>query len=212
MRITIFGATGRTGKSVVEQALAAGHEVKAFARTPSKLTIRHERLTIEQGDALELEAVLHAIRGADAVISVMATAGSQKLAKRMPLTRATQNIIDAMKASGVRRLIISPGGIPQPGDARDVRYTLLMSLVRFVARASYDDTVGSVNAVRASNVDWTVVRMPSPTNGRRTERVRSGSVSKTMGMRISRQDAAAFMLNEVTERRYVREAPVICSG
>jgi putative NADH-flavin reductase len=57
LRLTIFGASGRTGKPLVEQALNAGHEVTAFVRDPSKLTTKHGHLKVIRGDATDLAAV-----------------------------------------------------------------------------------------------------------------------------------------------------------
>jgi hypothetical protein len=148
---------------------------------------------------------------ARAVISVMATSASQRIARSKPLTRGTRNILDAMGKYDVRRLIISAGGIPQPDDLPDFRFRLLMGLVKLIARASYEDTVGSVQVVQESAIDWTVVRMPSPTNAPQTGRVNAGYVSKAMRMRISRADAAVFILNELREAKYLRRAPVICN-
>ena len=73
MRLAVFGATGRTGKLLVEQALNAEYDVTAFVRPRSlgKLTIKHERLTVVQGDATDAAAVERAVNGADAVVSVM---------------------------------------------------------------------------------------------------------------------------------------------
>ncbi len=69
MKLAIFGATGGAGKQLVEQALAAGNQVVAFVRNPSKLDTRHERLTIMQGELADQAAIERAVSGADAVIS-----------------------------------------------------------------------------------------------------------------------------------------------
>jgi putative NADH-flavin reductase len=211
MHLAIFGATGRTGKLLVEQALESGFVVKAFVRDPLKMTIAHPRLRVVEGDATDPAAVRRVVEGADAVLSVLATSASQTIAKERPLTRGTRNILAAMKEFGVRRIVISASGIPQEGDAPDPRFHLLMGFVRRVVRASYEDTVGSAQAVRESSLDWTIVRMAAPTNGPRTGRVRAGFAGRSIGMRIARADAAAFMLEEVRTARFVRQAPVICS-
>jgi nucleoside-diphosphate-sugar epimerase len=209
MKLAIFGATGRTGKHLVEQALAADHDVIAFVRNPSKLTTTHEHLTVVHGDATDPVAVERAVHSTDAVISAMATPASQKIARTQPLTRGTQNILAAMKKHGVRRLIITSAGIPQPNDSPDLRFSLMMGFGKLIMRASYDDTIGSAHAVRASDVDWTIVRIAGPTNAPRTGRVQAGYVNKTIGTRVGRADAAAFMLNEVRAAQYIRQAPVI---
>ena len=208
MRLAVFGATGRTGKLLVEQALNAEHDVTAFVRPRSlgKLTIKHERLTVVQGDATEAAAVERAVNGADAVISVMNSTWSRKTAKTKPLTRGAQNIIDAMSKHGVRRLIITAGGIPEANDKFDIRFKLIMGF-RLFMRASFDDIIGSVEAVKASDLDWTVVRM-LPKNSQPTGRVNAGYVSRAVGF-ISRADAAAFILKEISEQKYLRQTPII---
>ena len=85
----------------------------------------------------------------------------------------------------------------------------MIGLVRLIARAGYEDMVGSAQAVRASNVDWTIVRLPFPTDDPKTGHVKVGYLNKDSGTRISRADAAEFMLKEVQAARYLREAPVI---
>ena len=85
----------------------------------------------------------------------------------------------------------------------------MIGLVKLVARAGYEDMVGSAQAVRTSDLDWTIVRLPFPTDDPKTGHVKVGYLNKESGTRISRADAAEFMLKEVQEARYLREAPVI---
>lgn len=99
MRLTIFGATGDTGKHLTEQVLAAGNQVVAFVRNPSKLHIRHEGLTIMQGDLADQAAIEQAVNGSDAVISLLGHRGGSK---KKPITEGTRNILSAMKKHGVR--------------------------------------------------------------------------------------------------------------
>ena len=152
MRIAIPGASGRTGRHLVDQALAAGLEVSAFVRDASKLPREHERLRIERGDAMDPAAVEAAVRGNDAVISVILPA--------------------------------SPGGVPAAPLTR---------------------------VVQESGLDWTIVRMAGPSNAPGTGYIDAGYVSKVVRTRIARADAAAFMLGEVLEPRFLHEAPVIWS-
>ena len=69
MRVTVLGASGRTGRALVSQALEAGYEVVAFARDRSKLGIEHERLTVIEGDATDVASLERSVAGADAVLS-----------------------------------------------------------------------------------------------------------------------------------------------
>jgi UDP-glucose 4-epimerase len=208
MKITVFGATGQTGKPLVGQDLANGYDVIAFVRDPSRLTIQHEHLSLVKGDITDFAAVERAVQGTDAVISVLNT---QRDGASKPLTRGTKNILLAMKKFGVRRIILSSSApsASDPNDSPDIRFKLFSGLIKGLVRSAYEDILGSVQAVQESDRDWTVVRMPLPTNAPITGRVNAGYVNKTMGMRISRADAAAFMLKEMRESNYLRHTPVI---
>jgi len=207
MRITIFGASGGTGRQLVQQALSAGHEVTAFVRDPAKLNVQHDCLRMVQGDVTDAAAVERAVNGAQAIVSVLNT---RRETKGRPITQGTRNILVAMEKYDVRRLVFSAApSARDPQDAPDLRFKLMIGLVRLLARAGYEDMVGAVQAVRASDVDWTIVRLPFPTDDPQTGHVNVGYLNKASGTRISRADAAAFMLEEVQEGRYLRKAPVI---
>jgi nucleoside-diphosphate-sugar epimerase len=208
MRLTIFGATGQTGKHIVEQALEAGDEVIAFARNPAKITQIHERLTVIQGDATDPAAVERAIHGTDAVICVLKTPLLQNIANTRPLTRITQNILKTMKLYGVRRLILTSAGIPQPNDLPDLRFSFLMWIGKLIMPPAVDDTLNSAQVVQSSDIDWTIVRM-APTNITPTGKVNAGYVNRESKLLVSRVDAAKFILKEVRDNKWIRQAPVI---
>ena len=88
MRVAVFGASGRTGRPLVEQALARGHEVRALARDPSRLRVGHERLVVIRGDVLDAAKVEEAVAGTDAVLSAL---GQTKTSPNDVQTRGTEN-------------------------------------------------------------------------------------------------------------------------
>ncbi|MEB3210731.1 MAG: NAD(P)H-binding protein, partial [Leptolyngbyaceae bacterium] len=102
MKLVIFGSTGGTGREVVQQSLADGHHVTAFARNPEKLTIQHPNLTIVQGDVLDPLSVEQAVQGQDAVVCIL---GSGQQLSGTVRSEGTRQIIQAMEKTGVRRLI-----------------------------------------------------------------------------------------------------------
>jgi nucleoside-diphosphate-sugar epimerase len=211
MKIAIFGATGRLGSALVEKALQDGHLVTAFVRNPLKFTMKHERLQIVLGDAIEPAAVERAVYSNDAVISAMAASGSKNVDGNRPLERGTRNIIEAMKKHGVTRLIVTAGQVvTRPEDEPDFRFKLLKAVVKLLAPSAYVDTVCSIDAVLASDADWTIVRMGRAAYASAIG-VFAGFVNKKMGVRITRADAATFILNELAEKKYLRQAPAICS-
>lgn len=104
MKLTVFGATGKSGQILVRKALEAGHELTAFARTPEKLDARHDRLSVVKGDALDAAAVAEAIRGSDAVVSLI---GVNPKSLEPVFAASVANMIAGMRAAGVRRLVLS---------------------------------------------------------------------------------------------------------
>ena len=207
-RITVFGATGGTGKQLVEQALAAGYEVVAYARDPSKLDINHERLTVVPGELSDQASIENAIRGADAVLS---TLGPRGRSRDKPITRGMQNIIATMKKQNVRRLIItSTLSAEDPNDKPDLRTGAMVNLVEITMNAAYEDIVSVAEMTRTSDLDWTIVRLAMLNNKPKTGKVKAGYLGRgEVGTRISRADIADFMLKQVDDTKYLRRAPAI---
>lgn len=207
MKVTIFGATGRTGQHIVEQALERGHEVTAFVRSPQKLYPYRDRLTIVEGDVQDVGAVREAVAGADAVVSVL---GPTENTPDYQVTRGTRHILDAMKAHGVDRLVISAGaGVSDPRDEPRLFNKLINVLLKLFSRHVYEDMKRTVAAVRDSDVDWTIVRVPMLTDDAPKGEVKVGYVGKGMGPRITRADMASFMLDQVDSDAYLHQAPAI---
>ena len=208
MKIAIFGATGDTGKQLVEQALAAGHEVVAYVRNPSKLSISHEHLTVIQGELADEALIERAVSGADAVISVLGPRGGSK---NKPITQGTQNIIAAMKKQGLHRLIISSTlSAKDPNDLSDFKAKALVNLVKLTMHDAYEEIVSVAETVRKSDLDWTIVRLTMLNNNPKSGKIRAGYVGKgEVGTQISRADLAEFMLKQVEDTKYLRQAPAI---
>lgn len=207
MRLTLFGATGRTGRHLLEQALAAGHDVTILARDPSKVAAESPRLTVLEGGLRDTAQIEQAVAGADAVLSVL---GPRENKPTFEITQGTETIMAAMKKHGVRRLIVSAGaGVGDPNDSPGLFNHLINFLLKAVSRYVYEDMVKVVAAVRASDLDWTIVRVPMLTDDPPTGLVKVGYVGKGMGPRISRADMADFMLRQLTDDTYIRQAPAI---
>lgn len=168
LKVAVIGATGGTGCAIVESALAAGHEVVAVARRPEAVKIQNARLNIRRGDVLEPDTLQQAIYGADAVVSAIGT-GRAKEPTRF-YSEAVENIIAAMRRENVRRLICvgASGYVDEP---RHPVWMRLMQkiLVQPLLRYSYEDMMRMEEIVKKSELDWTIVRPPRLTNGRRTE-------------------------------------------
>ncbi len=209
MKITIFAATGGIGRQALEQAIAAGHDVTAVVRNPARLSGK-TRIVAADLAAPDPAALSAAIGGADAVLSGL---GPRPLSEAGITSRGTRAIIQAMRATGVRRIVAvsaapigtvpSPGfqNPPQhdPGDGFFMRY-LLSPLTKVVLRRHYADLALMEEMLRDSGLDWTVVRPPRLTDKPLSGRYRTAFGQNLRGgLTISRADVAHLMLS-VLER------------
>lgn len=207
MRISLFGSTGPTGLLLVDQVLAAGHDVVAYARTPTKLPQR-PRLAVIEGQLADAEKISAAIAGSDVVVSLLGP--GTKADDVPPLLEGYRHIVAAMHEHGLRRLVvIGTPSMRDDADGRDWKVALLVKLISIVQPAAYKALVGIANMVRESGLDWTIVRVPFLSNRPRTAHINARQLGQKGGLRLSRANAAAFMLEQTTSRAYLHRAPFI---
>jgi len=207
MRLTIFGATGRTGQYLLEEALTAGYEVTILVRDPSKVKIKNSLLKILAGNIQNAAQVEQAVAACECVISVLGPTENKPIYE---ISAGTDNILAAMKKQSVRRLVISAGaGVGGPNDSPALFNLFINFLLKILSRHVYADMVQTVAKVRASDLDWTIVRVPMLTDDPRTGKIQVGYVGKGMDVRISYADMADFILKQVKDNAYLHKAPAI---
>ncbi len=207
MHITLFGATGRTGQILLSGTLEAGHTVTALVRDPVRVGLESAELTVMQGSILDPEAVEQAISGAKAVISVLGPTQNKPV---FEISSATSIILSAMRHCGVRRFVMTAGaGVRDPSDAPGAIDRFMGVMLQLTAGNIYEDMRRSVDIVRATDTDWTIVRVPVLTNAARSGRIRAGYVGKGTGSRLSRYDLADFLLKQLTDNTYVHQTVMI---
>jgi len=202
MHIALFGATGGTGRQVLDQAITQGHSVAALVRDPSKLSER-SGLTLVVGDVLDQEATRSCIQGAEAVICVLGSHGS-----RDPIeARGTERILDAMRETGARRLIaVTSMGVGDSREQINALFRIFMDLTLKPIMAAKEE---QERLIMASGLDWTIVRPGGLTDGPRTGAYRFGRDRSLKGGRISRADVADFVLRQLTDTSYVHQTPAV---
>lgn len=207
MKIAVFGATGRTGRLLVEQALDGGYEVTALARDPVKLGRRHEGLRVVRGDVLDPATVEDVVAGSDAVISVVGHVGGSPEDLQ---TRAAENIVAAMKKHGVKRLVSLTGaGVRDPGDRPKLVDKVFGLALRVLQKAVLEDAARHAEVIKTSGLDWVIVRGPRLTEGPKKGEYRVGLVGTNSGTQISRADLAEFLLKQVATDDHLRQMPVV---
>ena len=204
MNLLVVGATGGTGQELVTQALERGHRVTALVRRPP-LDNPHPGLTVVLGNVLDPGSLERAVPGNGAVLSAL---GHKRwFGPTRILSQGTGNLIASMRRHGIRRLICETAlGISDAWWQMGLYYTLFVR--PFILPFYFRDKVRQEAVIRASDLDWTIVRPGGLTNGPKRGRYRHGPrVGHWLWtVRISRADVAAFMLDQLTDQRYVRAA------
>jgi putative NADH-flavin reductase len=195
MKLFVIGATGRTGREIVQQALERGHYVTAFVRSPESMTLKNDRLTVLTGDAMDENQLFEAMQNHDAVLSAL---GPRKVFKPSSLLHdSALATTRAMKRAGVKRLLVLSAAAHFPGIPNRI--------VSFVLRSHMRDSRAMEEIVQASGLDWTIARPPRLTEEDYTSyRSREGAAPK-MGFTLARKAVAAFMLDAIEQQKHFRK-------
>ena len=207
MKILVLGATGATGRLIVSRALAEGHDVVVLARSRARTAIL-TGVQIVEGDARDGAALTRAIAGCDAVISALGT-GLSPFQKVTMLSRATRALVGVMNAQNVRRLVCITGlgagdSLGHGGFFFDRLFLPLM------LRHVYADKNRQEDVIRASALDWTIVR-PTVLNDKPAHgRVRAlTDLSGVYGGTIARADVADFVVQQLVSSTWLHKTLLI---
>jgi putative NADH-flavin reductase len=207
MKVVVIGASGGTGRRLVEQALERGHRVTAFVRQARRLPLEHEALTVAVGDVLDPSSLARAVAGTDAVLCAL---GHKRWYPNRILSEGTRNLVAAMKAGGARRLVCETSlGVGDSFGRLGLYYTLFV--VPFILPFYYFDKLRQERVVRASGLEWVIVRPGVLTNGPARGRYRHGPRVGhwVLTLRVSRGDVARFMLDQLADDTYLHASPGI---
>jgi uncharacterized protein YbjT (DUF2867 family) len=204
MRICILGASRGTGAEAARTALERGHEVTAFARSPEKLALERPRLTRLKGDFHSRESVDGAVRGHDAVI---VTASSLRGFKQNPnyFSQGTGYAIDAMKAHGVRRLVVlSAFGT---GESRKLMNVVLRTVVAsWLLKGPFEDHERQETLAKESGLEWVIARPSRLTNGPARKKYVTKTAIEPFPSSISRADVADFLVSAAEVDTWLHQA------
>lgn len=203
MKVLVFGASGKTGREVVRQALARGFDVTAFVRDIARLPLAHANLRLVRGEITDPTNVARAVEGQTGVISTLGV--GTPLRHDPVVIDGVRTIVRASGHASVERLVyMSFIGV---GDSCDAAGFLLKRLATTVLRQEVADHEVKEAAVAESFVDWTIVRVPKLTNGRLTAAYRVGENIRARSPlpMMSRADVADFLLRQLTDAAFIRK-------
>jgi len=207
MRVLIFGASGGTGRHLVKQAILQHHFVTAFVRSPADFGMAAANLAVFTGNVSDPGAIARAMKEQDAVISAL---GNSRPRQPDPtVVEGVRCILQAMEQRGVRRFIYQSFIAVSESRASAGPFIRLVTANRL--RHEVADHETRERLVKASRLDWTIVRLPKLTNGARTGTYRSGEAipSNAFLPTLSRADAAEFILRQLTDTTFIRKAPSV---
>jgi putative NADH-flavin reductase len=211
MNVTVFGATGAIGSLTVAELLDRGHTVTAYARNRAKVpSTWGDRARLVIGEMSDADAIDAAVAGADAVVSALGPSLDRK-ATGLPLVEGTRHILDAMTRYGVTRYIgHATPAILDPQEKPTLVTRLIGFMPRTFMRRAYDEIVGMTDLVKASDLDWTIVRFIAPKDTPKQDNLRVGFFgTDKLGFAVGRADIAAFTAEQVDDDTYIRRAPAI---
>jgi putative NADH-flavin reductase len=192
----VLGATGGTGRALIQQARQRGYRVTAFVRSPEKLGPLADQVTVVRGDPRSADELRAALPGHDAVVSALGPSG---LGPNTLVGDAARSTVRAMQGSGVHRLLVVGVAMLFPGLLNGfARRTFLRNVAK--------DHAEMERIVKASDLDWTIARPPRLTNGplTRSYGVGDGRIPTGTRLTISRADLAHFLLEEIEHRAHVQ--------
>lgn len=193
MQVVIFGATGRTGKPLIQQSIIRDHVVRAFVRNPQKMTLQHPRLSMVVGDVLNPPQVDDALKDQEAVLVALGTGTS--LRPTLTLSTGTQNIVKAMQQHRIKRIVVVLSG------------WIFQEARPHIFRALTAEHERQLKILQESDLDWTAVCPPEITDARPTGiyEVAAGTIPPN-GRQISKYDLADFMVLQLDDEKFMRQA------
>jgi putative NADH-flavin reductase len=210
-KLLVIGASRGIGLETVKTALLAGHNVRALARSATRILIKNAALDKVSGDALDSDAIRKALQDVNVVVQTLGVDISPR-AIFEPTTlfsQSTRILVDAMKAAGVNRLIAVTG--LGAGDSRG-HGGLLYDAVAFplLLKRVYDDKDVQEWIIRSSGLDWTIVRPGLLTNRPATGQYRVLTVPNDWRFgTISRADVADFIVRQIDDRALIGTTPLL---
>lgn len=211
MKVIIFGATGFAGQAVLKEALAQNHQVTILVRNKSAISIPDKSLTIIEGNVLDRKKVSEALANQEAVIQCLGAGGKSIVQPNTFISDATKIIVEEMEKLEVKRLI----AMSNVGAGNSIGflpwYFTKIILPRFMKwlKVVIDDKNRMEPMIMNSQLNWTIVRCPNIVDKPAKGRCHATLDGKGLKLSITLGDMAAFLVQQLTDGRFSKQAPSI---
>jgi len=211
VNIVIFGATGFSGRAILQKALEANHNVTILVRNRTSVDIRHHNLTIIEGNVLDRTILHQSLHNQEVIIQCLGIGGKGDGKPNTFVSDATSIILEEMKICNVKRIIaMSNVGA---GDSKSFLpwYFTKIILPYFMKwlQVIIDDKNTMEQIIMRSDMDWTIVRCPNIIDVPKKGRYTATLDGKNLRLSITLGDMANFMIQQITDSTYSRKAPSI---
>ena len=211
MKLVIFGATGFSGQAILKLALSKGFQVTVLVRNKSAITIQNENLTVFQGNVLDRNDVKKALEHQDAVIQCLGVGGKGDGKPTTFISDATKIIVEEMEKQQIKKLIamsnVGAGNSLafQPWFFTKIVLPYFMKWLKVII----DDKNRMEPIIMNSELDWTIVRCPNIVDKTPKDNIHATLDGKGLKLAVTLDDMAEFIINQITDNAYSRQAPSI---
>ncbi|WP_293313558.1 NAD(P)-dependent oxidoreductase [Pedobacter sp. UBA5917] len=207
LKIALIGATGKAGTYILKALLAQNFRVKALVRNPDKLQTNHSDLKMITGDVSDAKAVHHFIKGCDVVVSALGM--GQPASEKTIFTQSTTNISTAMNTFGLKRYIVLTGiNVDTAFDEKDAKTKFATQWMHENYPISTADRQKEYEMLEESDLDWTLIRLPLIIQTDQQTAIGT-SLLNCDGDQINAANIAAFIIEQLGEGKFVKQAPFI---
>ena len=211
MKVAIFGATGFSGKAILNAAISQQHQVTVLVRNKSAILIQDKNLNIIEGNVLDRNTVAEVLKNNDAVIQCLGAGGKGNGKATTFISDATKIIVEEMEKQQIKRLIaMSNVGAGNSVSFQPWIFTkIILPYFMKWLKVLIDDKNRMEPIIMNSELDWTIVRCPNIVDETPKGNVHATLDGKGLKLAVTLGDMAEFIIQQLTDNAYSRQAPSI---
>ena len=211
MKVTIFGATGFSGQGILADSIKQGHEVTILVRDASKIPIKHQNLTIVEGNVLNPQTVASVLHHQEAVIQCLGVSGKGDGKPTTFISDATKIIVDEMQNQKIKRLI----AMSNVGAGNSIAFQpwfftrIILPYFMKWLKVIIEDKNRMEPIIMNSNLDWTIVRCPNIVDKPAKGTCNATLDGKGLKLSVTLPDLSKFMVDQLNQTAFIKQAPSI---
>jgi len=199
------------GGYILHEALLQGYDIRALARTPSKLEPLKNQITVIKGDARDLSTIQELLKGSDFVISALGPVKADGNAGKNISTIATANIIKVMQQRNIKRyILVSGAAVTMPGDDRNLKGWIIKKMAQLAFSDTVRDKESEYKLLEESTVQWTIVRCPL-IDAEPYRQESKATFDTPISFKLRSGELARFIIEQIDSQEYIRKGPFLGS-